>query len=267
MKKYSSNEKLTMMSWNINQRSGVGGKENIAPIVFEEIKENNSDIIVLSEFVKLTGYNSFIVQLEGIGYVVMCDYRRDKRVNEILIAIKKEVLQGNDFIINTLPNVDTETNLYPNFLHVRFKYNGKELNIIGARIRISNSSSSDFQERRLQLDSLTKYVDKLNGATIIAGDFNNGYFKEGETSSSYSGKSREFYSYPLLKEESKAIGFELHTPKENGSWRNLKLDHILAKGANIITPIYDWGFTKRSNYKHNAIGIPDHAVLTASFSL
>ena len=97
--------------------------------------------------------------------------------------------------------------------------------------------------------------------------FNNGYFKDGETSTSYNGKSREFYSYPLLKEESKVVGLNLHTPKEYGSWKNMKLDHILTRGLNLINPIYDWGFTKNNNYQPNEIGVPDHAMLLATISI
>ena len=261
------NNKLSLMSWNINQRSGFGCKENFTPIVFEEINKHNTDLIILSEFVKFPGYLTFISQLKNIGYIVMCDPRSDRGVNEILIAVKEDVLKGETFTIKILPNVETKTSLYPNFLHVSLKYDGQELNIIGIRIRIRNSSPSDYQKRKLQLDSLIRYMSKIEGSIILAGDFNNGYFKDGETSTSYNGKSREFYSYPLLKEESKGAGLNLHTPKEYGSWKNMKLDHILTRGLDLINPIYDWGFTKNNNYQPNEIGVPDHAMLLTTISI
>lgn len=258
-------QNLKIMVWNINQRSNFRGKKKLAPIIFDEINENNADIVILTEFVKLENYSQFIEQLETINYTVMCD-PRDSKVNQILIAVKNKIIGDNPFKIETLPNIDSETQLFPNFLHVSFKYQNEKLNIIGTRIRIKNSSSLDFQERKLQLDTLTSYLDTLGGAVLVAGDWNNGYFKDEETPLSYSGKSREFYSYPLLREETNSINFEIHTPEESTSWKNFKLDHILTKGLNLINPMYSWNFTKRESYQPNTLGIPDHAILTATIS-
>lgn len=256
------------MGWNINQRSNFGSKREIPSIIFEEINRQNADVIVLTEFVKVEKYRSFFQDLEMNDYKVINDPRDLLNMNQVLIAVKNNLLANNSFVVSTMPHNDSVNKLFPNFLHLSLTTQEKEIHIVGTRIRIENSTAEDFQERKLQLDTLTEYLQQLKGTVIVVGDFNNGWYQEGEKANSYEGRSREFYSYPLMKQIVNAIGFEVHTPKNSYSWNNgFKLDHILTKGAKLFNPLYDWEFTESKDYIQNAIGMPDHAVLTAQVAI
>ena len=59
---------LTISTWNINQRSGIG--EQIPDMVVTELKQLDTDIICLTEYVKTEKHNLFCTRLQNIGYEI-----------------------------------------------------------------------------------------------------------------------------------------------------------------------------------------------------
>lgn len=255
---------IKLLGWNINQRSGVRNSK-IEQEVVEEIIRQSPDVCVLTEYVKAQNHNTFVERLVNEGYCVLFDPRYMKGTNEVFIACKKDLLTNDEPKVITFP-VD-ENN--PNFLCAVLKFQDGLLNIIGFRIKIRSCRSNqeglnaDYKARRIQFDNLKSYIENIQGATIVIGDFNNSYFSDGDNINSYHGKARHYYNYPLIKEETESIGFSLHTPNGHSCGKNLKLDHILSKGCEVSNLNYDWTFTANPLYCHSTIGHPDHAILLA----
>ncbi len=249
---------LTISTWNINQRSGHG--RQIPDMVVTELRQLNADIICLTEYVKTETHNLFCTRLQDIGYEIFEDARSLGFGNEILIAIKRDLV--NDSKVITIDNDDCN----PNFLQVRVTIKGKKLNIIGVRIKIGGSNIiEDFKERKVQLDNLISNLPASHETTIVLGDFNNGFFKPSDDVHSYQGKAREFYSYPLLVKEMNKAGLTVYTPSDLNSWKYCKLDHIFAN-IPISNENYSWEFLKNPEYK-SQVAYPDHAILSAIITL
>ena len=249
---------LTVSTWNINQRSGLG--RQIPDVVVTELRQLNADIICLTEYVKTESHNLFCARLQDIGYEVFEDDRSLEFGNEILVAIKSSLISDSKF--TTIDNDDSN----PNFLRVTVNIFGKELNIVGTRIKTGGKDIiEDFKERKIQLDNLISNLPASHENTIILGDFNNGFFKQNDDIHSYQGKAREFYSYPLLKSIMSKAGLTVYTPSDLNSWKYCKLDHILAN-IPIVNENYSWEFLKNPDYK-SQVGYPDHAILSATVSL
>ena len=249
---------LTVSTWNINQRSGLG--RQIPEMVVTELRQLNADIICLTEYVKTETHNLFCARLQDIGYEIFEDNRSLEFGNEILVAIKSSLISDSKF--TTIDNDDSN----PNFLRVTVNIFGKELNIIGTRIKTGGKDIiEDFKERKIQLDNLISNLPASHENTIILGDFNNGFFKQNDDVHSYQGKAREFYSYPLLVKEMSQSGLTAYTPSDVNSWKYCKLDHIFAN-VPISNENYSWKFLKNPDYQ-NKVGYPDHAILTATISL
>ncbi|HES9516396.1 endonuclease/exonuclease/phosphatase [Streptococcus pneumoniae] len=250
--------KLTASTWNINQRSGLG--KQVPDMVTDELIKLNSDIICLTEYVKTDSHSLFCSSLEVNGYTIFSDHRSLDFGNEILIAIKSNLISDSKIII-----IDNN-NDNPNFLMVKANIAGKKLNIIGTRIKTGGKDIiQDFKERKIQLDNLITHLPENNEMTIVLGDFNNGFFKKDDDIQSYKGKAREYYSYPLLVSEMNKVGLTVYTPNNVNSWKYCKLDHIIGNIC-ISDENYLWDFLKNPDYK-NKVSYPDHAVLTASISL
>ncbi|HER9585290.1 TPA: endonuclease/exonuclease/phosphatase family protein [Streptococcus pyogenes] len=252
---------LTVLTWNLNQRSGLGRK--IPDMVVHELQQFKSDIICLTEYVKTKNHSLFCSKLQNIGYETFENISSPDFVdfgNELLIAIKSDVISDSKVI-----SIDNDDN-NPNFLRVTVNIFGKELNIIGTRIKTGGEDiTTDFKERKIQLDNLISNLPESQKNTIVLGDFNNGFFKQSDDIHTYQGKAREFYSYPLLKLEMNKVGLTAYTPPQSNSWKYCKLDHIFAN-IPISNENYSWEFLKNPNYKRQ-VGYPDHAILTATVEL
>lgn len=250
-------KKLKAVTWNINLRSKKGIL--IPDIVCKELIRLEADIICLTEYVKTDNHSQFCSSLQTNGYTIFEDVRTIDFGNEILIAIKNDLV--NDCQVITIDNDDNN----PNFLHVRVTIEGQELNIIGVRIKVGGENTfQDFKHRKSQLDKIIFNLP-IHENTIILGDFNNGYFKQDDDVFSYKGKAREFYSYPLLQSEMNKVGLTVHTPSDENSWKYCKLDHIIGNIC-VSDENYSWEFLNNPDYKKQ-VGYPDHAILRATISL
>ena len=256
---------IKILLWNINQRSSISSR--IPQVVVEEIMKHNPDIFVLTEYVKSQNHMNIVEQITDKGYTVLSDPRYIKGVNEVLIACK------NGYRIDSVSILPiNEKN--PNFLGATLSVRDIKINIVGTRIRTSGGKSQEeldqnYKEKKIQLESLKNHLRNIQGTTIVAGDFNNGSFKEGETICEYKkrGVARQFYSYPLVRQEMEEIGYFVNTPKEGYSWKECALDHLCTNKCTAKDVLYDWSFTKNSQYCPNKVGYPDHAILSANITI
>lgn len=246
---------MKIVTWNINCRSSKGG---IPKMVTEELVKTKADVVCLTEFVKGENYHDFIDELTSLGYETFTDPRTTEHSgNEILIAIK------NEYAVKTSTSVICNDDNNPNFLHVVSRIDDNNYHFIGTRIKVGGENlNHDFKNRRTQLESLAKEISKIEGEpSLVLGDFNNGWYTDTDNKNSYSGKPRQFYSYPILVQEMGNINYQVYTPNEGYSWANgFKLDHCLSNVRKNIQVEYCWDFKKNRNYM-NKIGYPDHAML------
>ncbi|PIO78100.1 endonuclease/exonuclease/phosphatase family protein [Streptococcus parauberis] len=276
----------SIATWNINQRSNKGGG-NIPNLVIDELEKLSVDIICLTEYVKSSNHVNFCKELDSLGYSVFVDPRNESFKNEILIAVKKKL--AKDTRIKVLPLGD----LYPNFLHLKTRFDNTTLHIIGVRVQISYIDErkpyheklplkiQDAKERLEQINQVIRYVQNLNGNICLIGDFNNDHYFENQTVDSWK-KNMEYlqnyYSYPLLVQSIKnEINLENYSPtgepdkvyswinkrlKKDNPKRYIRNDHLFSNVV-VSNSTYNWSFFKNPDYK-NIIGYPDHAILTAT---
>lgn len=271
-----------IITWNINQQS-KNGKGNIPSLIIEKIKDLNADIICLTEYVKGNSHIEFCNSLLKLGYDIFADPRNENLRNEILIAIKKNLVKETE--VNILPF----DNMYPNFLHLETKIDDKILHIIGVRVRIGfiNSHLSynkklpiqiqDSKDRMIQINNLINYIKNLTGNICVIGDFNNHHYLEDQEVNSWEFDKdflQNYYSYPLLVQSMKNItNLKNYTPtgKLNKvySWNNqnvspdnvkryIRNDHLFTN-INVKNIYYSWDFEFK-----NKVSYPDHAILIAT---
>lgn len=287
---------LKMRVWNINGQSGRsikrGGIETAytipsfitSEIIGKELTANTPDIIVLTEFVNATGMKKLESEFDNNGYRVFTSPESGK--NGILIALK----ENEEITLEADPDtseMNTEIAQKPNFHQVSFKYKGKPLTIIGARIRVNKKlTRKEFLERKEQLDALIEHLSQLDNF-IVGGDFNNAkingdetkrhsevkekyrYTSQGEPNVSY-----DTYNYHKLKDTVEDAGYGLHTPKGNVSSMgySFKLDHFITSKSIAASNVeYSWSFKKKVNgygeFAAKDVRLPDHAILSAEISI
>ncbi|MDF3335300.1 endonuclease/exonuclease/phosphatase family protein [Lacticaseibacillus rhamnosus] len=249
---------MKLLEWNLNQRS-VQKKDGIPHFVVEHIAQINADAVYLTEFVRENDSGEFLKELRGLGYAVFLGPAPDKAMNEVLIALKKNyVNEPNIFVMG-------RDDSQPNFLRVTSKIKNLDISFIAARIKVGGGNlEEDYINRSIQLHAIINEIDELQGNVVLAGDFNNGFFQDGDNSESYPNRPRQNYSYPRLVAELSANGYTCHTPKQLSSWNNCRLDHLFVNNSVKVESIeYDWSFKKDPAYKENFVGWPDHAMLIA----
>lgn len=279
-------KKLKVIGWNINQRSGYNSLGTVPHLVISEIQKKKADLIVLTEYVKQSDHLEFTQSLKELGYAVFYNANLNRKTNEVLIAIKKNLISDKNTV--QVVNEITSPIETPNFLQVSFQVNNEIINIIGTRIRIGftfpvtdQSLIDDAKERNEQVISLVSYIKDLDGQTFVVGDFNNYYYDDESSVTSWKDDKRwlqNYHSYPLIVKQMLGCGFKPYTPQGRCfSWeqkripqsnpkRFIKNDHIFSNGA-VFNESYYWGFVETDGYVFNRVGYPDHAMITAEIKI
>ena len=78
-----------VLGWNINQRSGLG--KEIPELVFQELLEQDADVIVLTEVVKNDSLSVFLQKMRKAGYESAIS--KNENTNEVCILWKVEYYQ------------------------------------------------------------------------------------------------------------------------------------------------------------------------------
>jgi len=240
----------------------------------------------LTEFVRVSNWESFIKNLEKGGYEsfylpegtlkklqeradeIAKEIARKRRkneekakghINEVLIAVKNK----NQFIeysaekrdllfTNDDKNVDLDSDKLPNYLRVDVEFADTTLSIIGTRIR--SNENGCYMEK--QLCNLRKHMDSIKNPLLAIGDFNCGpHYAKDKTWN---------WEKVFGKENGELISrqYSVHTPNSgfsNVNRGNLNsIDHIISKGLgdkNILISdlYYSWEFMSRhEEYRHDS---------------
>ncbi len=269
MTKGKNTMKEKILVWNINL--ATNRNIEIPYFVGEEIKRQNSDFIILTEFCKTKNYEGFCHKyLKDNGYIYTISNNSDKH-NDVLIAWKQEKFQ-----LIEIKNEFQTTETTPNFTYVLLKNkHGLEFVLAGIRITIEN-----YENRKKQFEFALNELRNYS-YVIIGGDFN--CLRRGTLLHSK-------WSLYVLSETSKEAGFALITPKGQSIYTEKAIsedyefaeDNFIVKGMTIENELYDRDFAlKYSNvylYEKNfsvydsylkrnkwsitiGSGIPDHAIL------
>lgn len=274
------NNSIKTMSWNINGRTGFGGRYQLpVTLLVDTIQMINPDVCVLVEFVKGNGYLDLENVLSEMGYKIFST-KYTKGWNGVAIIVKEEL---NPSYVEQ--RIDMEKcDIWPDYLRVDINSDGKQIAIIGTRIR----TTPEFINRKEQFDLITKHLNCLDKQFIVLGDFNNANIvNENDKQYESYDKQRKFYNYQMIwriiEDDNQ---WSLITPDQGKGCDNsysimtkcfghacpTKDDHMITSVSkeNIISAKYDWTFvTPRNGYgKMNEkcvlstlVGKPDHAIL------
>lgn len=232
---------MKILEWNINQRSKQLNYDDIPAYVAQALWGEDPDFFVLTECYKVKHWDRF---LDSLGhYTLFQTDNSSHHQNEILIGVKP--IYGNGRIVTNMAS--GYENLNPNFLHVVVEVEGRDLNIMGARIRVPKltPSSLESQTYRLnQLDMIIDQIDTVAEPAILVGDFNN--YRRGLSPATLDLKRDPKYAkcalwnMSVLRERFYEIGYSMYTPDGfSFGWKNPNMnyqvaqDHVFLKGLNL----------------------------------
>ena len=282
----SGDRNIKVLGWNIHGAAGFGNYQ-MPPFIAGELMNQDADIVVLTEFVIASGWD-YIRSILEEKYTLFPTYVPGE--NGILIAIKKDSkeLMADSYQVSIDMNTVEEDR--PNFLQVRL--NGekdKPLYIIGIRIRDSNHTPQ-FEALRDHLISLSDHA-----RVICIGDFNEWPKPAQQKLCSivkvYAPRYNDFHSVnnPMYIHPSRWSYVPKPTKKRPEgeavidfiAVRNVKIlknseDDLSRKRGYKMYAKYDWSFVNEKNgygkltakdLKTEAVGLPDHAILTAECAI
>ena len=251
---------LKYLEWNLHAQ---GGRDyNIPGFVPEYLKQ--VDLFVLVEFKIAKGWSDFTEELES-DFDLYCSPYATQEYNQVCIGLRKTAF-GEPNAIITADNMCNGN--IPEYLRVDIPLQGKNLSIIGTRIKTqSGTKNEQYAWLKEQLSGIERYIclgDFNCVSTVLSQTF------DGEAVVYGPRISNNYYSYVF----------------EDGESRFRGLDWALIKGANRVyngygdsvdSPYatYDWSFVNQENgYGDkterdylNIRGLPDHAILKGMIEL
>lgn len=264
--------RMSILEWNIHCMTR---HVDIGDVVFSQINETKEDVNVIIEYKE---NEEFEKNIEKLGYVI-CKNSPCYKQNEILVAIKKDIILNNTipFIITELPIKKDE--ICPNFIHVHFyERSGKAISIIG--VRCLSGDGVDFNS---QIKPIVRYLSKLtvdnpNLKIITTGDFNAVNSTLRKTVPKYLKVVSPEHNTRLYNSDDYINNYSYFFTNENTKVINdMKgLDHfICSSNTNITDLMYSWEYIKNNNkiypeyseikknvtYWNINAGWPDHAIL------
>ncbi len=243
---------LRYLEWNLHAKGGYEYNQ-IPDFIVRYLKP--VDIFVLVEFRQADNWNEFKFKLRDFN--LYCSPYVPKGYNQICIGIRKSL--GYELL--SVVSCDVCDMSKPEFLDVGIELDGKEIRIVGTRIKTRGL-------RKPQVEYLKEYLRNVEHFVCL-GDYNS--------------------VQTTLKNEFSIIG-NVYGPRiRNGYYSYVHkcgdqpccgLDWLVSKGINRVyndysdenqSPIatYDWSFvTKQNGYDNktekdylNIDGLPDHAIL------
>ena len=265
--------KLEIMAWNIH---GAGGYGNYAipNFVADKILNKNVDIAIIVEFITGKGWDYLIGTLEKSYDIFISPYTSG--INQVMIALKKE----KGFEVKRILTENPIEKEKPEFLQVETELEGKSFAIIGVRIKTQGTN----KQIDSQFEFLKDHLKTLENSNVLcAGDFN-----VWKTPLSKKLKLDITPEYNIFTPEYSMVDGDFNTldtwsaviknSKTNVVGKAL-IDHIIAKELGIKEVIdlkYSWDFVSEKNgygnlkpedYKSHLVGLPDHAILSATVEL
>ena len=283
---------LKIMEWNLN----YGSSDLAVPPKFVSDYIIDNDVTVLTE---VRGNDAMEDMVAGLNCDHFVSDDQGEYSNQIIILAKKKFglrrITGNLEQNNRKP--------IPDFLHCTIDAEGKTINILGVRVKIT-----DYADRLKQIKCVRKYAYSLEGPVLILGDFNNGQIR-GDADADYAktrslyqkmnGTNRpsdlRFYNFHLIKDIMKERFTLKETQGEDNSWGlNLYNDQIIyGFGSRIkndlaihssdmeLSSDYSWDYVRNNEQEYidmmirnhgrngNKIdhGYPDHARLMVQVAI
>lgn len=238
---------MKMIEWNINQRHKQVNYDSIPGYIAEALWEEDPDFFVLTECFQVKHWDRFLASLGH--YHLFQTENSPQHQNDILIGVKESYSGGR--IITNVPS--GYGNLNPNFLHIAVEVEGRELNIMGARIRVPKltPASVESQTYRLnQLDMLLDEIEQVEEPIILVGDFNN--YRRGLSPATLDLKRDPRYAkcalwnMAVIRERFHELGYDMYTPEGfSFGWKNPNVnyqvaqDHVFLKGLTLATNDFD----------------------------
>ena len=272
-----------ILEWNINQASNRDRKNRLPEILIKELKLQNPDIIVLTEFCFCDNATEFLEKTfsqRGYEfYPTEATQSTKNGQNEVLIAWRSEHFKYNTE--NSQSEIVTWSNNKPNYARVLLTDKTSNKNIIVAGVRITTAKnipkgldketeSKEYQKqatlRKQQMEYVYSTLDNYP-IVIIAGDFNN--YRRGTNL-----KNWNINEITCSRKEYKRytpIGQSIYECEKNNTDFEFAEDHFVAKGCAIKDFVYDRTFIywEKQVYRDNMdftdweklIGFPDHAII------
>lgn len=278
---------LKIMEWNIHQQ-GRQWKEKISedrdmPLWIIDQIDDDMDIVVFTEFNShAQKIDDFYDKLSKKGFFYSTTNYSCGYSNDILIAIRKDerfVVEEVKYV-KAYPNspyitFDCDWSKIPENLRVDIKIDEKHVSIWGIRIKELNA---DYQKRSVEMETVMRWLKKVDGINILLGDFNN--LREGTP--------EKHWNLTVL-DNLLGVNYKRITP-ENHSWGvsqsvadndydgYIKNDHIISSVGtgikNVTVEPYKWDYLANFKYpleeeKYGKrklkipIGEPDHGILIA----
>ncbi|EHN58128.1 endonuclease/exonuclease/phosphatase [Oenococcus kitaharae] len=255
---------MKLLEWNLNGRT-KGNSDLAVELIGDSVARISPDGLVFTEYIR----NQYLTSLlQEQGFVISED--NAGQPNGVLLAVKKDCFE----ITREIDLVPSESN--PNFHLIQVKNRkdaSQNFTLAGVRIQVGREHgeadyNNDFKRRMEQLAVLILELKGSDVGSLFAmGDFNNAPYKDSDSVDSYAGRARQFYSYPLLRQELNDHDLALITPLDASSCGALRLDHLVSSYRDQVKKIiYDWSFTGDRRYRKNVVGFPDHAMLIADVS-
>lgn len=260
--------KLEIMAWNIH---GAGGYGNYAipNFVADKILNKNVDIAIIVEFITGKGWDYLIGTLEKSYDIFISPYTSG--INQVMIALKKE----KGFEVKRILTENPIEKEKPEFLQVETKLEGKSFAIIGVRIKTQGTN----KQIDSQFEFLKDHLKTLKNSNVLcAGDFN---VWKTPLSEKLDITSEYIFTpeYSMVDGDFNTLDTWSAVIKNSNVVGKALIDHIIAKGVGIKEVIdlkYSWDFVSEKNsygnlkpedYKSHLVGLPDHAILSATVEL
>lgn len=276
--------KLKIMEWNIHQQGrqykNRRSRDGEIPLwILDEIPED-VNIVVFTEF------NSHAHNIQQFDNLLIekgfCFSRTNYSCawsNDILIAVRGEdiKIKSTSYVkaYSDMPNVtlNIDWDNIPENLRLDIRVGNKDIHLWGIRIKDLNS---DYKKRKVEMETVMKWVKEISNPIVILGDFNN--LRDKTPIAEWN-----------LNVLDNLLGSDfIRTTPTNHSWGlayfngqfdgYIKNDHIICKNISRCTvEQYDWNFAKHYRLddidkfgKQESIipiGEPDHGILFAKIEL
>lgn len=276
---------LNIMEWNIHQQgrqyNNRTSQDGEIPLWIVDEIPSDANIVIFTEFnCYAQNIQQFYKLLIAKGFCYSTTSYSCAWSNDILIAVRGEdiKIKSTSFvkaysdIPNTTLNIDWDS--IPENLRVDIRVNEKDIHIWGIRIK---DLKGDYKKRSLEMKQVMKWLNAIEGISIIAGDFNNLRENTHETEWNL-----------MVLDNLLGDSFKRETP-QNCSWGvslsngefdgYIKNDHLICTKELVATvKPYEWSFIEQCNYKlrepyYGKQGLiipdcqPDHGILFGSVTI
>ena len=246
--------KLKIMTWNIHQQGRQYNKNRRsqdAEIPLSIITQIPEDVRV----VVFTEFNShaqnaleFYLGLNKEGFSYSTTTYSCAWANDVLIAVRgKDIkikstsyVKAYSDIPNTTFNIDWDS--IPENLRLDIQVDDKDIHIWGVRIK---DLKSDYEKRKIEMETIMHWLEEIKDITILLGDFNNAKHY-GKLEENFESVEPEYWRYSWDEKNKCYIRKNGKIVKEKRAHYNYNLhrikDALSEKGFQLCEKEDDWTF-------------------------